>query len=81
MSDLEELVDQILAIDSTKSRDDIALDLKHTKSVEATVNRIFDGQFLNGTDRDPSLSAFVILDSDEEQEIITHSVEKNKYVS
>lgn len=44
MSEFEELAKQVLAIDDTKSKDDVIIDLKHTKSIEATINRIFDGQ-------------------------------------
>lgn len=40
---MEELVDQVLAIDSSKSRSDVLMDLRHTKSVETTINRILDG--------------------------------------
>jgi hypothetical protein len=39
----EELIDHVLAIDSTNSRSDILLDLKYTKSVQETINRIYDG--------------------------------------
>lgn len=41
---LEELADQVLAIDTSHSRDHILLDLEFTKCVETTINRIFDGQ-------------------------------------
>lgn len=40
----EELTDQVLAIDTSHSRDHILLDLEFTKCVETTINRIFDGQ-------------------------------------
>ncbi|KAL0144362.1 hypothetical protein V8B55DRAFT_1595125 [Mucor lusitanicus] len=68
MNNMDDLIDQVLAIDSSKSRSDILVDLKHTKSVETTINRIFDGDFLSGTERDPSKSAFVILDSDDDDD-------------
>ncbi|KAI8637248.1 hypothetical protein BD408DRAFT_447770 [Parasitella parasitica] len=68
MDNLEELVQQVLAIDCSKSRSDVILDLKLTKSVEATLNRIFDGQFLDGTERDPSKSAVLIIDSDDDND-------------
>ncbi|ORZ03211.1 hypothetical protein BCR43DRAFT_39841 [Syncephalastrum racemosum] len=48
-----------------KSLSDIRIDLQKTKSVERTINRILDGGFLEGTSRDPSLSA-IIIDSDED---------------
>lgn len=41
---LEELADQVIAIDASQSRADILRDLEHTKCVETTINRIFDGQ-------------------------------------
>lgn len=44
MSDFEHLVNQVLAIDGSKSKSDILADLQYTKSVEITVNRIFDGE-------------------------------------
>ncbi|CEP15052.1 hypothetical protein [Parasitella parasitica] len=66
MDNLEDSIEKVLAIDSSKSRSDIILDLKHTNSVEATVNRIFDGHFLNGTERDPSNAAVLIIDSDDD---------------
>ncbi|KAL9555690.1 hypothetical protein MBANPS3_002251 [Mucor bainieri] len=68
MDNMERLVDQVIAIDSSKSRSDILVDLKHTKNVETTINRIFDGDFLNGTERDPSKSAFLIIDSDDDND-------------
>ncbi|GAN10156.1 ercc4 domain-containing protein [Mucor ambiguus] len=70
MNNMDELIDQVLAIDSSKSRYDILVDLKHTNNVETTINRIFDGDFLNGTERDPSKSAFLIIDSDDDNDII-----------
>ena len=42
--DFEVLADQVLAIDSTPARADVILDLKYTKSVEETINRLFDGE-------------------------------------
>jgi hypothetical protein len=42
----EELADQVLAIDSSKDRCDVILDLKYTKNVEETINRIFDGNVI-----------------------------------
>jgi hypothetical protein len=51
------MVDEVLAlVGEMQSRDDILIDLEFTKSAEATVNRIFDGVFLTGTRKDPSLS-------------------------
>jgi hypothetical protein len=47
MSEFEHLVDQVLAIDGSKSRSDILADLQYTKSLETTVNRIFDGEVKN----------------------------------
>jgi hypothetical protein len=44
MINLEELADQVLAIDNSNSREDVLLDLEYTKSVEETINRIFDSQ-------------------------------------
>ncbi|KAI8354666.1 hypothetical protein BD560DRAFT_210507 [Blakeslea trispora] len=74
MTDFEALVDQVLDIDNSKDRHDVLIDLKYTKSVEATINRIFDGQFLKGTLQDPleilnqtSTEQFIVLDSDEEE--------------
>lgn len=40
----EESADKVLAIDGSKSRADVIADLKFTKSVEETINRIFDGE-------------------------------------
>ncbi|KAJ3096597.1 hypothetical protein HDU97_005749 [Phlyctochytrium planicorne] len=42
---------------------DILIDLRHTSSVEATINRILDNTFLNGTSKDPSLDVIVIDDN------------------
>lgn len=44
MVNFEDLVDQVLAIDDSKSRSDVKLDLQYTKSVEETINRIFDSK-------------------------------------
>lgn len=44
MSKFEALVDYVIAIDSSKSRSDVLLDLEYTKSAEETINRIFDGK-------------------------------------
>jgi hypothetical protein len=44
MSEFKHLIEQVLAIDNSKSRSDILVDLQYTKNVEATVNRIFDGE-------------------------------------
>nr|KAJ3422915.1 Armadillo repeat-containing protein 4 [Polyrhizophydium stewartii] len=53
--------DQILAMCPSLARDDVLLDLAHTGSVESTLNRVFDGLFLVGTRRDPSLVAVASL--------------------
>ncbi|KAI8984671.1 hypothetical protein BDF20DRAFT_861162 [Mycotypha africana] len=69
MTDFEAMADEVLSINNSKSRSDILADLKYTKNANATLNRIFDGQFLIGTDRDPSIQKpeLIILDSDEEE--------------
>lgn len=71
----EESADKVLAIDSSRSRADVIADLKFTKSVEETINRIFDGEFLQGipqpknnNDKPRSNKAFVIIDSDDDEE-------------
>ncbi|KAK4514259.1 putative cell survival pathways protein [Mucor velutinosus] len=81
MENMDELVDQVLAIDSSKSRSDILIDLKHTKSVETTINRIFDGDFLNGTERDLSKSAFLIIDSDDDNDTLDQEPPKQRQIS
>lgn len=40
----EDLADQVLSIDDSKTRSDVLLDLKYTKSASETINRIFDGK-------------------------------------
>lgn len=44
MDNIDQLVEQVLNVDSSKSTFDIRKDLEHTKSVELTLNRIFDGE-------------------------------------
>ncbi|RCH99124.1 hypothetical protein CU098_003705 [Rhizopus stolonifer] len=67
MDNIDQLVEQVLNVDSSKSTFDIRKDLEHTKSVELTLNRIFDGEFLRGIKENSGAnSALIILDSDEE---------------
>jgi hypothetical protein len=49
----EAQVQQVHAITS-KPLNHIRSDLRFTKSVEATINRVLDGTFLQGTERDPA---------------------------
>lgn len=44
MSNFEAMIDSVIAIDGSKSRSDVLLDLEYTKSAEETINRIFDGK-------------------------------------
>ncbi|KAI8847176.1 hypothetical protein BC829DRAFT_396986 [Chytridium lagenaria] len=57
-------VSDVYALFPAHRRDDILTDLRHTKDVEATINRILDSTFLSGTDRDPSLDLILIDDDD-----------------
>ncbi|GAA5799134.1 hypothetical protein HPULCUR_004544 [Helicostylum pulchrum] len=86
---LEELADQVLAIDTSHSRDHILLDLEFTKCVETTINRIFDGQFLQGVrpkgkqkekqkEKPKPKDTMIILDSDEEEETNRESREESR---
>jgi hypothetical protein len=52
----EAQVQQVHAITS-KPLNHIRSDLRLTKSVEATINRVLDGTFLKGTERDPTREA------------------------
>ncbi|KAJ3030279.1 crossover junction endonuclease eme1 [Rhizophlyctis rosea] len=52
----EEWARNVRALCPNVSTEDVLVDLKKTGSVDLTVNRIFDGQFLEGTERDPSLA-------------------------
>jgi ribosomal protein S2 len=74
MDNIDQFVEQILNIDNSKSPSDIRKDLEYTKSVEATLNRIFDGEFLQGikTSNKPD-NALIILDSDEEDIALSNS--------
>ncbi|RIA93271.1 hypothetical protein C1645_722732 [Glomus cerebriforme] len=49
------MASEVQAICSEKSLKEILVDLHKTKSVEFTINRIFDGNFLEGTHLDLSL--------------------------
>ncbi|RKO93094.1 hypothetical protein BDK51DRAFT_29782 [Blyttiomyces helicus] len=51
---LDRWAQEVLLICSHVSLDDVLLDLGKTRNPEETVNRIFDGRFLEGTARDPS---------------------------
>ncbi|KAJ3412792.1 putative monocarboxylate transporter mch1, partial [Chytridiales sp. JEL 0842] len=78
-------VDEVVAlVGDMHSREDIMLDLELTKSVEATVNRIFDGVFLAGTSKDPSLKIVrlehqrsLLLDGLDEPELGTNDAFRN----
>ncbi|KAG0169136.1 hypothetical protein DFQ28_003878 [Apophysomyces sp. BC1034] len=69
--DLESMTQQVHELCSSRRLSEIRIDLLKTKSVEATLNRIWDGGFLEGTVRDPSLNAHIILDSDDEVDDLT----------
>ncbi|KAI7851496.1 hypothetical protein BDC45DRAFT_211711 [Circinella umbellata] len=69
--ELDRMVTQVRELCTDQSLSDIRTDLKKTKSVEMTINRILDGSFLEGTESDPTLRinhATIILDSDDEME-------------
>ncbi|KAJ3013119.1 putative monocarboxylate transporter mch1 [Thoreauomyces humboldtii] len=59
---MEEWASDVLAVCPGRSRSNVLLDLRRTGSVEATINRILDGSFLEGTYLDPSYH--LILSSD-----------------
>ncbi|KAG2221403.1 hypothetical protein INT45_012654, partial [Circinella minor] len=69
--ELDRMVIQVRELCTDQSLSDIRTDLKKTKSVEITINRILDGSFLEGTECDPTLrinQATIILDSDDDME-------------
>jgi len=49
------MADEVSAVCPDVSPDDILIDLRKTNSTLNTINRIFDGSFLEGTSKDPSL--------------------------
>ncbi|KAG1054378.1 hypothetical protein G6F43_003613 [Rhizopus delemar] len=82
MDNIDQFVEQVLNIDNSKSPSDIRKDLEYTKSVEATLNRIFDGEFLQGikTSNKPD-NALVILDSDEEDISLSNSQTSSQQIN
>ncbi|KAJ3206002.1 hypothetical protein HDU67_008517 [Dinochytrium kinnereticum] len=50
----------VLALFPTRTLADVLIDLKHTRSVESTINRILDDTFLAGTERDPSFDVILV---------------------
>eukprot|EP00123_Amoebidium_parasiticum_P005113 comp16358_c1_seq1/m.14198 comp16358_c1_seq1/g.14198 ORF comp16358_c1_seq1/g.14198 comp16358_c1_seq1/m.14198 type:complete len:333 (-) comp16358_c1_seq1:549-1547(-) len=50
---MDNKVDEVLSVCPDLRRKDVLRDLAHTKSVEATINRIFDGRFLEGVENTP----------------------------
>ncbi|KAH6569009.1 hypothetical protein BASA62_005135 [Batrachochytrium salamandrivorans] len=54
-SQLQLWAEQVLSMSPDTTLEDALLDLAKTGSLERTMNRIFDGQFLEGTERDLSL--------------------------
>ncbi|KAI9282657.1 hypothetical protein BY458DRAFT_127739 [Sporodiniella umbellata] len=68
MANIDRLVEQVISIDSSQSASDIRRDIEYTKSAELTLNRLLDGEFLQGIDNNNSTGdVLVILDSDEEE--------------
>ncbi|KAJ3089770.1 putative monocarboxylate transporter mch1 [Quaeritorhiza haematococci] len=60
---LQQWAQEVLALCPEKKLDEVIADLQKTQSVEHTINRIFDGQFLEGTTLDPSLQFAQLLSS------------------
>ncbi|EGF82095.1 hypothetical protein BATDEDRAFT_87135 [Batrachochytrium dendrobatidis JAM81] len=52
---LKEWAEHVVAMCPGTTFSNALVDLSKTGSLEQTINRIFDGQFLEGTERDPSL--------------------------
>ncbi|RUS21004.1 ERCC4 domain-containing protein [Endogone sp. FLAS-F59071] len=74
---LSAMATRVLALCHQQKRDEVLVDLQKTRSVELTVNRIFDGSFLEGTVLDPSLKAIVLEDNKDENNIpIPHPLSK-----
>lgn len=44
MDNIDQLVKQVLIVDDSKDPADIRKELEYTQNVEATLNRIFDGE-------------------------------------
>ncbi|KAF7725982.1 putative monocarboxylate transporter mch1 [Apophysomyces ossiformis] len=68
-NDLEQMTQQVYELCSSRRLSEIRIDLQKTNSVEVTLERIWEGGFLEGTIRDPSLKTHIILDSDDEVEV------------
>ncbi|CEI94100.1 hypothetical protein RMCBS344292_08321 [Rhizopus microsporus] len=66
MDNIDQLVKQVLIVDDSKDPASIRRDLEYTQNVEATLNRIFDGEFLKGIKDNKPNDTLIILDSDEE---------------
>ncbi|CEG80443.1 hypothetical protein RMATCC62417_14782 [Rhizopus microsporus] len=73
MDNIDQLVKQVLVVDDSKDPADIRKDLEYTQNVEATLNRIFDGEFLKGIKDDKPNDTLIILDSDEEDTDLAES--------
>ncbi|KAI9101641.1 hypothetical protein DFS34DRAFT_675146 [Phlyctochytrium arcticum] len=61
-ADLDSWADQVSAIFPQAQRSKVLVDLRKTHSVEVTINRLFDGNFLEGTHLDPSYDLIIIND-------------------
>ncbi|CAO3634248.1 unnamed protein product [Cunninghamella blakesleeana] len=71
------LISQVKDRYPEKDIQDIKIDLQFTNNVQTTLNRIKCGQFLKDTVKDTS-KAFIILDSDEEDEV---KIKDNKAIN
>ncbi|KAI9489476.1 hypothetical protein BDB00DRAFT_876350 [Zychaea mexicana] len=67
-TEINRMAAQVQELCSDRRLSDIRVDLQKTRSAEITINRILNGGFLEGTDRDPSRLAHIILDSEDEED-------------